>query len=36
VWDDPFPLAALAEALKAIKEEGIGSFPEADASKTRQ
>ncbi len=38
VWDEPFPSdeAALAEALKTIKEEGIGSFSEADAGKSRQ
>jgi hypothetical protein len=38
VWDDMFPSdeAALAEALKAIKEDGITAFSEADPDETLQ
>jgi uncharacterized protein len=36
VWDDLFPSAegALAEALKAIREDGIRTFSECDPDKS--
>jgi uncharacterized protein len=38
VWDEQFPSdeAALAEALRAIKEDGIRSFSEGEPDDTRQ